>query len=82
MNRKMLFNNLHLCLRSTVPTLCISTALSLLAPAVLAQKTATTPNATAATEVRRYTIPAQPLSEALIQFRQQSGLQVTTNMAW
>ena len=55
------------------------TALSLSAPASLAQQSpAAGSNTSASTELRRYNIPAQPLSEALIEFGKQSGLQVTT----
>lgn len=79
MNRKTSLSNPSICSLPPVLALCISTALGLSAPAVLAQETATTPNATATTGVRTYNIPAQPLSEALIQFEQQSGLQVTTH---
>lgn len=57
----------------------LSTALGLSAPTVLAQETPTAANTTVNAQVRHYTIPAQPLSGALIQFGQQSGLQVTTN---
>ena len=63
--------------------ICLSiytfTALSLSAPASLAQQSpAASSNTSASTELRRYNIPAQPLSEALIEFGKQSGLQVTT----
>ena len=55
------------------------TALSLSAPASLAQQSPVAGNNTSAsTELRRYNIPAQPLSEALIEFGKQSGLQITT----
>ena len=58
------------------------TALSLSAPASLAQQSPVAGNNTSAsTELRRYNIPAQPLSEALIEFGKQSGLQVTTGSA-
>ena len=58
------------------------TALSLSAPASLAQQSpAAGINTSASTELRRYNIPAQPLSEALIEFGKQSGLQVTTGSA-
>ena len=57
----------------------IFTALILSAPASLAQQSpAAGGNTSASTELRRYNIPAQPLSEALIEFGKQSGLQVTT----
>lgn len=46
-------------------------------PLVLAQETAAATNVH--TQIYDYKIPAQPLSEALIQFGQQSGLPVTTN---
>jgi iron complex outermembrane receptor protein len=81
MNRKTLSANRHIGSRSIVLALYISTAFGLSAPAVLAQETTTTPNATATTEVRNYNIPVQPLSEALLQFEQQSGLQVTASSA-
>jgi outer membrane receptor for ferric coprogen and ferric-rhodotorulic acid len=58
---------------------CISTAIAFSAPIALAQETTNTANPAAQSMVRSYNIPAQPLSEALIQFGQQSGLQVTTN---
>ena len=58
------------------------TALSLSAPTSLAQQSpAAGSNTSANTELRRYNIPAQPLSEALIEFGKQSGLQVTTGSA-
>ena len=62
----------------TLLSIYIFTALSLSAPASLAQQSAAGSNTSASTELRRYNIPAQPLSEALIEFGKQSGLQVTT----
>ena len=58
----------------------IFTGFSLSAPASLAQQSpAVSSNTSASTELRRYNIPAQPLSEALIEFGKQSGLQVTAS---
>ena len=63
----------------TLLSIYIFTALSLSTPASLAQQSpAAGSNTSASTELRRYNIPAQPLSEALIEFGKQSGLQVTT----
>ena len=59
----------------TLLTLCISIIPGLYATTLLAQETSIATN----TELRRYNIPAQPLSEALIQFGQQAGLQVTAD---
>ena len=56
-------------------TLCVSIIPGLYATTLLAQETSITTN----TELHRYNIPAQPLSEALIQFGQQAGLQVTAD---
>ncbi|HWV14720.1 MAG TPA: TonB-dependent receptor, partial [Cellvibrio sp.] len=64
--------------RRTLLALCISSALGLSAPTVLAQGNHPA-NTDTTTETRSYSIPAQPLSEALIQFGQQSGLQITAN---
>ena len=64
---------------STLLSIYIFIALSLSASASLAQQSpAAGSNTPASTELRRYNIPAQPLSEALIEFGKQSGLQVTT----
>ena len=64
----------------TLLSIYIFTALTLSAPASLAQQSpAAGNNTSASTELRRYNIPAQPLSEALIEFGKQSGLQVTTS---
>ena len=55
------------------------TVSSLSVPASLAQQSpAAGSNTSASAELRRYNIPAQPLSEALIEFGKQSGLQVNT----
>lgn len=67
---------------STLISIYIFTFLSLSAPASLAQQSpAAGSNTSTSTELRRYNIPAQPLSEALIEFGKQSGLQVTTGSA-
>ena len=63
----------------TLLSIYIFTALSLSALASLAQQSsAAGSNTSGSAELRRYNIPAQPLSEALIEFGKQSGLQVTT----
>ena len=63
----------------TLISIYIFTALNLSAPASLAQQSPAAGSSTSAsTELRRYNIPAQLLSEALIEFGKQSGLQVTT----
>lgn len=59
--------------------LCISAALGTSIPVVAQQDTPPPQGETTDAEVRTYNIPAQPLGEALIQFGQQSGLQVTAS---
>ncbi len=67
-------------LRLTLLALCIATACGLSAPAALAQAAPNASDNTAiSTAIRRYNIQAQPLSEALLEFGQQSGLQVTAS---
>ncbi len=63
----------------TILAVCISAVVALSAPTVIAQETINTANSAVHEAIRSYRIPAQPLSEALIQFGQQSGLQVTAN---
>jgi len=79
MNRKMPLAKPRLTARPTILALCISTAATLSAPAILAQETTNRTGTTTGSESRSYSIPAQPLSDALIQFGRQSGLQVSAD---
>ena len=79
MNRKNFSAKLGTPSHPILLAVCISSALSLSAPVAAAQEaTGISGNTSASTELRQYNIPAQPLSEALIEFGKQSGLQVTT----
>lgn len=77
MNRETPFAKPRLSTHPTLLALCISAAVGFSAPASMAQEAATSATTTANREARNYSIPAQPLSEALIQFGRQSGLQVS-----
>ena len=79
MNRRNFSTKSNILSYPTFLSIYIFTALSLSTPASLAQQSpAAGNNISASTELRRYNIPAQSLSEALIEFGKQSGLQVTT----
>lgn len=79
MNRRTPSVKFNILSYPTLISIYIFTTLSLSAPAALTQESsAADSNTSANTELRRYNIPAQPLSEALIEFGKQSGLQVTT----
>lgn len=79
MNTIMLSNNARF--SPSILAVYISTAVGLSTPMVLAQETTGVANTPAHTAMHSYNIAAQPLSEALIQFGQQSGLQVTASSA-
>ena len=82
MNRKSFSAKPGILSHPILLAVCIVSALSLYAPVAVAQEaTGISGNTSASTELRRYNIPAQPLSEALIEFGKQSGLQVTTGSA-
>ena len=80
MNRKNFSAKPEIPSHTILLAVCISSALSLSAPVAVAQEaTGISGNTSASTELRQYNIPAQPLSEALIEFGKQSGLQVTAD---
>ena len=80
MNRRTPSAKSNIFLYPILLSIYIFTGFSLSASASLAQQNpAAGSNTSASTELRRYNIPAQPLSEALIEFGKQSGLQVTAD---
>ena len=80
MNRKTSSFRLNIFSYPILLSIYIFTGFNLSAPASMAQQSpAADSNISVSTELRRYKIPAQPLSEALIEFGKQSGLQVTTS---
>lgn len=67
-------------LSSSLSALCLSVSLAVSQPTV-AQEANAAPTSQIRTTARQYNIPAQPLGASLIQFGQQSGLEVTASSA-
>lgn len=65
--------------RPLVTALCIATSLTISTPILAQQTQGTSTSETASASIHEFNIPPQPLSEAIIVFGQQSGLQISAS---